>query len=79
MLSLASLDNEIIPIIAIGGGLLVAIIAILSGAISNMVRTRSREMTKREVAAYVAEGSISPDDAERLISAGQPHWERGKR
>lgn len=78
MLTLASIENDIIPILAIGGGLLVGIIAILSSAIATVMKTRSRETTKREVAAYVAEGSISPVDAEKLINAGQPHWERGK-
>ena len=30
---------------------------------------KERETTLREMAAYVAEGTISPDDAERLIRA----------
>lgn len=33
--------------------------------------TKAREMTKREIAAYVAEGSISPDDAARILTAGE--------
>ncbi len=78
MQTFAGIGNDIVPLVAIGGGLLVAIVAILTTGISRMVRTRSREATKREVAAYVAEGSISPTDAEKLIRADQPHWERGK-
>ncbi|MDQ7012743.1 MAG: hypothetical protein Q9O74_02465 [Planctomycetota bacterium] len=78
MLTLSGIENDIVPLIAIGGGLLVAIVAILTGGITKVTRTRAREATKREVAAYVAEGSISPADAEKLIRADQPHWERGK-
>jgi len=34
-----------------------------------IVRT-SRERTKREVAAYIAEGSMTPEQGERLLRAG---------
>lgn len=30
-----------------------------------------RERTKRDIAAYIAEGSISPEQGERLITAGR--------
>lgn len=76
MLVLAEISNDVIPIIALGGGMVVAVIAIVSGTVSQIVRTRSREATKREIAAYVAEGTISPDDAEKIIQADRPHWER---
>ncbi len=33
-------------------------------------QTEAREETRREIAAYVAEGSISPDDAAKLMAAG---------
>ncbi len=33
---------------------------------------KEREQTHREIAAYVAEGSISPADAERMIRAMGP-------
>lgn len=34
------------------------------------VRTHIRERTRREVAAYVAEGSMTPEQGERLLRAG---------
>lgn len=71
MLTLA-LDNEIIPVIAIGGGLGVAVVGIVFGNITSMVRSKNQEETKRELAAYVAEGSITPEDAERIIKADGP-------
>jgi hypothetical protein len=34
---------------------------------------RETEQTKREIAAYVAEGSITPDDGVKLLQAGRTH------
>ena len=62
--------------VAIVGAFTVAILAILSAFIRGIVRTRSREQTKRELAAYVAEGSMKPEDAERIINAGGSRWGR---
>lgn len=39
-------------------------------AVVQILTTSTRERTRREIAAYVAEGSIKPEDGERLISAG---------
>lgn len=74
---LSEIPDEIIPILAIGGGLIIAVVAIVLGNLSTILRTRAREQTKREVAAYLAEGSITSEDAERIISADLPIWERG--
>ena len=63
-------------LIVMGGGILVALVAILTCFIRGIVRTRAREQTKRELAAYVAEGSMKPEDAERIIKADLPKWER---
>lgn len=35
-----------------------------------VLTTASRERTKREIAAYVAEGSMTPEHAERILKAG---------
>ncbi len=42
---------------------------ILMATIHNCHKTAQRERTTRELAAYVAEGSITADQAEQLISA----------
>ncbi len=63
-------NENLIPIIAVAGGLLVAIVAILAGTVASTKKTKQREETRREVAAYVAEGSMTPEDAERLLTAG---------
>lgn len=60
-----------IPIVAIAGGILCAIVGMIMGTIRRTVETRAREESRREIAAYVAEGSISPEDATRLLEAGK--------
>ncbi len=40
------------------------------GIIHAMSKSKEREQTRREVAAYVAEGSMTPEQGERLLSAG---------
>jgi hypothetical protein len=64
--------NMIIPILAISGGLVVAIISILATNIRASVVGREREAARREIAAYVAEGSMTPEQAERILAAGRP-------
>ncbi|MFG0305232.1 MAG: hypothetical protein ACF8Q5_03345 [Phycisphaerales bacterium JB040] len=56
-----------IVLYAVGGG--IAIIAIVFGSISGVAKTQAREKTKREIAAYVAEGSITPEDAKKIIES----------
>ena len=66
---LASNDSEVLMVL-FGGGILVAIVAVITDAIRKVAQTRAREESRREIAAYVAEGSISPDDATKLLAAG---------
>ncbi len=62
---LAEMPN---PIFVIGGA--VAIVAIVAGTATKIVVGRSREQTKREIAAYVAEGTIDPEKAVEMLKAG---------
>jgi hypothetical protein len=61
--------SDLLPFFVIGGAFLVAIVGILSSAITTSIRTRAREQTRREIAAYIAEGSMSPEQGERLLAA----------
>jgi hypothetical protein len=54
----------------IGG--LVGVIAIISSTLSSIIRTSARERSRREIAAYIAEGSMTPEQGERLMAAGKP-------
>ena len=61
------MDGTMIPIVAI-----IAVFSFLTvGAVVDAWKKRGiraqLEESRREIAAYVAEGSISPDDAERLL------------
>lgn len=69
-LTLAGIDAELIPIVAIAGGLSVAIVAIIGKAVSGMQRTKQREESRREIAAYIAEGSMTPEQGKELLQAG---------
>lgn len=74
---LATLPGDtIIPVIAIGGGLCVAIVGILTSSWQKVRTTQAREESRRELAAYVAEGSISADDAAKLLNAGKSLMEK---
>jgi hypothetical protein len=45
------------------------LIALILHALTTIVTTASKERSRREIAAYIAEGSISPEQGERLIKA----------
>jgi hypothetical protein len=53
------------------GGIVVCLAAILSGCLKGVVRSVSRERTRREIAAYIAEGSMTPEQGEKLMGAGE--------
>ena len=65
--TLATGDNMVI--IVVGA---IAIVAIVFGAIKHIISTGSREKSRREIAAYIAEGSMTPEQGERLLQAGKP-------
>jgi hypothetical protein len=68
---ISPIEAKMIPTVtAMTIGFLIAIVAIVGGTVRSILTTRAREQTKREVAAYVAEGSMRPEEAERLLNAG---------
>lgn len=64
-----TLGAEADMVFGIMGG--VGIVAILAGTIASVLNTRAKERTKREIAAYVAEGSITPEQGEKMILAAK--------
>lgn len=68
--------GEIVGMLFIGGGIMVAITAIISNAVRRTAQSREREQSRRELAAYVAEGSITAEDARKLLEAGKSFSER---
>ncbi|MBC7834545.1 MAG: hypothetical protein H7Y88_05530 [Phycisphaerales bacterium] len=63
--------SEEVYFVLFGGAFTVAIVAIISDCITRTTKSRNSELTKRELGAYVAEGSISADDAAKIIAAGR--------
>jgi len=52
---------------ALVGGV-ICIVWIVARSVADVLKTMQIQETRRELAAYVAEGSIKPDDAVRLLS-----------
>ena len=70
-------EDMLIPILAITCGSVIAVVAIIFTSLKAIVVSKNREQTKRELAAYVAEGTLDPDKAVSMINAGRPDWEAG--
>lgn len=68
--------KEFIPLVAIIAGAAVALVWIIAGTLSTVLKTKHREQTRREIAAYVAEGTISPSDAAQLLAAGNADFQK---
>ncbi len=80
MFILADLDQIIhdlirspfsIPLAAIICGCGGWVICSISSAISKVFVARGQERTRRELAAYVAEGTLQPDQAIAMLNAGR--------
>lgn len=54
----------------------VAFTLVVMSTISSITSTRERERTRREIAAHIASGSLSPQDGERLLEAGTARDQR---
>ncbi|MEM1330981.1 MAG: hypothetical protein AAGG07_10500 [Planctomycetota bacterium] len=63
------MDGSMIPIVAIISGCCFLAVVTIADSARKRAKHRETEESRREIAAYVAEGSISPEDAERLLSA----------
>lgn len=67
----ANHPSLLIPVIAIGGSLFVAMFSMVMCTVKTVTKTKEKERSRREIAAYIAEGSISADEGERLLNAGK--------
>lgn len=77
-ITLGEIDGSTIAAIAIVGGILIALTSIIFNVIARTAASKEREQTRREIAAYVAEGSIRPEEAERILAAGEKSKRRHK-
>ncbi len=60
--------EEIFFVLVIAGSITIVSV---SKSITGMIARLAHERTRREVAAYIAEGSMSPEQGERLLAAGR--------
>lgn len=77
MLHLLAIQGEEIGAMAVIGGFSLAMLGMVMGTVRRNVEVREREQSRREIAAYVAEGSMSAEQGERLIAAGKRGRDRG--
>ena len=47
----------------------IAVTWIVSATVAGALKTSAKEKSRREIAAFIAEGSISPEQGERLMRA----------
>jgi len=59
-------DEVLIPVLAFSGVILVVLIRSVAGVIASV----ARERTRREIAAFIAEGAMTPEQGEKLMKAG---------
>lgn len=59
-------EDIFFPTLMVAAGVLIVLIC----SISSMVRSMARERSRREIAAFIAEGSLTPEQGERLMQAG---------
>ena len=80
MLLLADLDQIVhdvirspfsIPLAAIIFGCAGWMVCGITCAVSKVLVARGQERTRRELAAYVAEGTLDPDQAVAMLNAGR--------
>lgn len=62
--------GPVIAVIAITLGCGIAAISTVAGVLGGVFRRKQIESSRREVAAYIAEGSMTADEGERLMNAG---------
>jgi len=73
-LVLAAIDTNVLIALALIAGAFIVIYTIHS--VRKVMETGAREKTKREVAAYVAEGTLTAADGAKLLSSGTDEAER---
>lgn len=74
-LLLALSDENTMKLIVVAMLCAVGLVVLIVQGVKGVLRTRETEQTKRELAAYVAEGSMSPADAQRILSGGDSDFE----
>jgi hypothetical protein len=59
-------NEDTLALLVFGG---VAALWIVCSAVRGVVKTTQREKTRRQIAAYIAEGSMTPEQGQRVMRA----------
>lgn len=49
----------------------IIVVWIAFATVESILKSLARERSRREIAAYIAEGSMTPEQGERLLSSGK--------
>jgi hypothetical protein len=60
-------EDVFVPVLVFAG----VVIVVLIRSVADIVSRVARERTRREIAAFIAEGSMTPEQGERLMKAGE--------
>lgn len=66
------LQEEVLAPVLIFSGIIITVIV---RSVAGVLKTNAKERTRREIAAFIAEGSMTPEQGERLLRSG---GERGR-
>jgi len=58
-------EDTLVPLLVFTGVILIVFLNVTAG----VLKTFARERTRREIAAFIAEGTMSPEQGERLMKA----------
>ncbi|MEM1184785.1 MAG: hypothetical protein AAGI53_07245 [Planctomycetota bacterium] len=73
---LAMNDEGLIFLVVLAGvGGFIAVTAIVFTSVRRVFESRHRERSRSEIAAYIAEGSMTAEEGERILKIGQPQPE----
>jgi hypothetical protein len=64
--AIQSVGHNFVPFLVFTG--IIFVVAIRT--IGSVIKSNARERTRREIAAYIAEGTMTPEQGERLMRAG---------
>jgi len=67
--NISSEGDVFIPFIIFATGGVIAVVAIVFGAIKRISINSEREKSRRDIAAYIAEGSMTSEDGIKLLKA----------
>ena len=56
-----------VELLIFGGMTICGVLAIVFGSIASVLKRVATERSRREIAAYIAEGSMTPEQGERLM------------